>query len=248
MNLLYIAHRIPYPPNKGDKIRSYHQIRQLGAVHEVDLCTLFDDPRDQQYVGDLSKLCAEVTAIPLSSWGARARAAWALATGRSFSPAFFCEPGLRSAIAERCRMRRYDAVVLFGSMMGALLPWQPERGSIPCLADYCDLDSAKWAAFSEYGSPPRRALYRAEARRLGDYEQRLARDCHRVVFATAAEAEDFCALYKDMEMETIAPNVEVVPNGVDHDYFAACKITAATTPTVVFTGAMDYLPNFQAME
>ena len=85
MRILYLAHRIPYPPNKGDKIRSYHHVRYLAQHHDVHLLAFFDDPRDVQWVSVLREHCSDVVAIPLEKKRALIRGVCALARGRSLS-------------------------------------------------------------------------------------------------------------------------------------------------------------------
>ena len=59
-NILFLTHRLPYPPNKGDKVRSYHLLKHLAARHRVFLATYVDDPDDEIYVGRVRDLCADL--------------------------------------------------------------------------------------------------------------------------------------------------------------------------------------------
>ena len=59
-NLLYLVHRMPYPPNKGDKVRSYHLLKYLTARHRVFVGTFIDDPEDEAHVDTLRGLCADL--------------------------------------------------------------------------------------------------------------------------------------------------------------------------------------------
>jgi hypothetical protein len=59
-NVLYLVHRLPYPPNKGDKVRSYHLLKHLAARHRVFLGTFIDDPDDERHVDVVRGLCAEL--------------------------------------------------------------------------------------------------------------------------------------------------------------------------------------------
>jgi sugar transferase (PEP-CTERM/EpsH1 system associated) len=243
MRILYLAHRIPYPPNKGDKIRAYHQLRHLAAEHEVHLCTLVDDPDDMRHAETLRELCSEVDAFWLGAMPARARALVALLSGRSFSPAFFGEPRAAARVGQLLEGGGWDASIIFSSGVGGLLPDSlPPRGLVT-LADYCDLDSAKWSALARGSTAPRSWMYGAEARALARYELDFADRCERIVFATPLEAEDFAALAGSRSV----PPIEVIANGVDHDFFANDgSVPMADKPTIVFTGAMDYRPNFEA--
>ena len=247
MRILYLAHRIPYPPNKGDKIRAYHQVRHLATEHDVDVCTLFDDAADERHVADLERLGVRVHAHRLGYVGARARALWDLARGRTFSPGFFREPLLRETVAALLARDDYDVVVVFCSAMGDMLPRRFVESDTPLLADYCDLDSAKWAALAPGQAAPLRVAFSAEARRLAAYETTLAERCERVVFATPAEADDFVALHPEGQISEAARSVEVIPNGVDRTRFDRGDRQPSSRPSLVFTGAMDYRPNHEAM-
>lgn len=238
MKILYLAHRIPYPPDKGDKIRAYHQIRHLAERHDVHLYTLVDDEDDWLWVPELEQICARVHAFRLSPWGAIARAGTACAFGAAFSPAFFGESRLQAAVAEAVEKQNFDAAIVFCSAMMAALP--KRTGNLPILADYCDLDSAKWEAYANRSHPPRSWLFSAEARRLAAFEIRGAGRSCRTVFATGLEAEDFMRLPGGSSQP-----VEVIPNGVDHAAFARSEVEPDSEPSVIFTGAMDYRPNHE---
>lgn len=242
MRILYLAHRIPYPPDKGDKIRAYHQLRHLAAAHEVHLATLVDDRADQQHDEVLRQMCRNVDAQWIGPLAARGRALRALLRGEAFSPAFFAQPQLSARVASRLQRGGWDAVMLFSSGAGGLLPGGlPPAGTV-CVADFCDLDSAKWAAMAARAPVPRRWLYAAEATNLARYELQLGGSCQRVVFATPQEAED----YANLDTGRSLPLLEVIANGVDHEAFARDDRPQSAEPTVVFTGAMDYRPNHEA--
>ena len=58
--LLYLVHRMPYPPNKGDKVRSYHLLKHLAKRHQVFVGTFVDDPDDLCHLPQLRAMCAGV--------------------------------------------------------------------------------------------------------------------------------------------------------------------------------------------
>ena len=73
--LLFLAHRLPYPPNKGDKVRSYHLLRHLAQRYRIVLGTFIDDPLDWQHVEKVRRLCAEVHVEAIVPWRRRVRSA-----------------------------------------------------------------------------------------------------------------------------------------------------------------------------
>src|SRR5215475_12892999 len=99
MKLLYLAHRIPYPPNKGDKIRSYHELRALlERGHEVHALAFADDLNDLNYQVDLARMCASVEIVPLRRAWAGARSLANLVTDRPLSLGYFASRKMRRLV------------------------------------------------------------------------------------------------------------------------------------------------------
>src|SRR2546427_2525806 len=117
MRILFLAHRLPYPPNKGDKIRSFWEVRTLSQHHEVDLFCFYDDPQDRFQVVNLLEYCNSCYAEPVSFLGSRMRAMSALVCGRAFSTAFFYSKNMARRIAQAMQARAYDLIFVFGSSM-----------------------------------------------------------------------------------------------------------------------------------
>ena len=239
MNLLYLAHRIPYPPNKGEKIRAYHELRYLCRRHEVSLVCLVDRSEEWTYVDELRKLCRTVDAVPLRTPWASVKALVQLPRRRPLTLGYFGSSALEELVHLRLFTERYDAILVFSSSMGAYVE---DVTGTPVVVDFVDVDSHKWHQFARHQPRLRRWIYRLESQRLRAYEARLGRLAKACVFATDSDA----ALYRALAPEA---NIQVVPNGVDTDYFRpdlGNGYRHAAKPAVVFTGAMDYFPNADA--
>lgn len=240
MNILYLCHRIPYPPDKGDKIRSFHQIEQLAREHTVHLACLIDDPNDLQHVKTLEKYCASVDAVYQGRGAARLRALAALFTGAPLSVAAFASRALRKKIQARMRSETFDRIIMFSSAMAQYI--NPGSG-IPAVMDFVDLDSEKWRLYADVHPFPMSWVYRLEARRLARYEEQVARIFDHAIFVSEKEAELFRSRVTDQP-------VSVIPNGVDTDYYDPVLLAREDSgpPTLVFVGAMDYFPNVDAVQ
>lgn len=238
MNLLYLCHRIPYPPNKGDKIRSFHQIRSLSARHDVHLVTFADELGDLAHRDALRALCRSVDVTFRNPRTALVRAGLAAATGEALSVAAFRSAALRRAVDSVLARETIDAVIVFSSTMAQYVP-RPAPG--PVVLDMVDVDSEKWRAYGSILRPPRSWVYRLEGERLARFEDRVGNDCDHCVVATRAEA--------DLLRGRIRKPVSVVPNGVDLDYFHPVAGERATggEPAIAFVGMMDYTPNEDAV-
>ncbi len=269
MKILYLAHRIPYPPDKGDKIRSYNEIRYLSRSHDVDLVCLVDDPGDFRHEASLQKLCRRVAPVPLNTKAALLRGALWLAKGKPLSVGYFYSRRMQRIIDQWLAETAYGSVICFSSSMAEYLfrskAIAPAVGKIQegasrniadgrlCLImDFCDVDSDKWAQYASEAPFPKSLIYSLEHRRLTDYERLVAERFDCSVFVSNNEAELFKALNPGLS------NIRVVPNGVDHEYFDPSSALAQPevhskesarpdcgdyNPVLLFTGAMDYHAN-----
>jgi polysaccharide biosynthesis protein PslH len=241
--LLYLVHRMPYPPDKGDKVRSYHLLQHLRARHEVHLGTFMDDPADAAHIDALRGLCASLHVAPLHPLRARLASLAGLLRGDALTLHYYRDAGLRRWVAQTLARERIDAVVVFSSSMAQ---YAQGLAGQPVLVDFVDVDSAKWTAYAEQHRWPMSWLYRREGRKLLAYERAVAKVSRRSFFATDKET----ALFLQMAPEC-AGGVEPMGNGVDAGYFApAAERVSPYAPgetPIVFTGAMDYWPNIDAV-
>src|SRR5882724_4008052 len=240
MNILYICHRIPYPPNKGEKIRVFYQLRYLAAQHTVHLACLVDAPEDVQYVKALEQYCASIDAFYRPRIGAKLLALRALCTKQPLSVAAFYSAAFARKIRQRLQAEPIDRIVVGSSSMAVYFQQVSE---IPKVIDFVDADSEKWRLFADYHPWVLSWIYRLEARRLAQYEIEVARTFDHTVFVTDREA-------RLLRQHVPERPISVIPNGVDLEYFTPPQDAGGTTepPMLVFTGAMDYFPNVDAVD
>jgi len=245
--LLFLAHRIPYPPEKGEKIRSWHMLRHLAERWEVDLGCLADDPADLAHLPVLRAVCRAVECRPT---GARSRlAARALLRARPGLPltlGWFHDPGLDRWVQDGLLAGRYDAALVYSSAMAPyLMGPAARRPGLRRVLDFVDVDSEKWLAYTDGARAPMRQVWAREARTLLAFERRAALSFDRSVFVSAEEARRFAELAPDC-----ADRLDHVDNGVELDRFDPSRSYPdpfAGAPALVFTGTMDYRPNVEAV-
>ena len=245
-NVLYLVHRLPYPPNKGDKVRSYHLLKHLAARHRVFLGTFVDDPDDEVHLPTVHAMCAGMHASRLRPRWAKVRSLTGLVTGAALGLGYYRDARLAAWVGELQATTSIDATVVFSSTMAQYAPQSRRDGEPPLLVDFVDLDSAKWAQYAERHTWPLSWIYAREARLLLAYERALAVRAQRSFFVTEKETQ----LFRDAAPEC-AGAVEAMGNGVDAEFFAPQPDRASPFPAgelpVVFTGAMDYWPNVDAV-
>jgi sugar transferase (PEP-CTERM/EpsH1 system associated) len=238
-DLLFLTHRIPYPPNKGDKIRSWHFLRHLAGKHRVHLGCFVDDPEDLQYAPILRELCAECRFELLPRRLINRRTIGALTEGLPISVGHYRSHAMTAwatALAGRL-----DAVYVFSSAMVPHAPQGPYR-----VLDFVDVDSDKWRQYAAAKSFPVSWIYRREHRTLLDFDRRAAVGADAILFVSRTEADLFQSLAPEA-----ADRVRAVPNGVDVDYFEPApdrpEPEGFSGADIVFTGAMDYVANIDAV-
>lgn len=243
MKILYLVHRLPYPPNKGDKVRSYHLLKHLAARHEVHLGTFIDDPDDEPHLPRVRALCASLHVARLNPRTAKLLSLRGLLSGEALSLPYYRDAGLQAWVNETAARVGFDAVVVFSGVMA-----QYTRGlrGVKTLVDFVDVDSAKWRDYAPEHAWPMSWLYRREFRHLLGFEQRVAREAQCSFFVTDNEVALFRELSPGPPLRLAA-----LGNGVDADFFApdparANPFAAGELP-LVFTGAMDYWPNVDAV-
>ncbi len=243
-DILYLAHRIPYPPDKGDKIRSYHLLRRLARDYRVHLGAFIDDRRDRAYIDKVRTLCADTCLIEMAPWRSRLLSARGLLTGEALTLPYYRHRGMRAWVRQVLDRYTPKAVVCFS---GAMAQYLRDVGDGPRrIVDFVDVDSDKWLQYSATRHGPMRWLYRREARTLLAYERAVAATSDASIFVSPNEV----ALFRRLAPETEARLV-VIGNGVDVDYFDPQRDydNPYTTPgpVMVFTGAMDYWANIDAV-
>jgi len=247
--LLFLCHRIPYPPNKGDKIRSFHLLHHLSQHFDIYLASFVDDPQDWPWVPEVEKFCRATCLRPLRPWHATLRSLRGLLSGQALSVPYYADRPLQRWVAQIVAAHDIRHAIVYSSSMAQFLPAKG-RNFQRKVIDFVDVDSDKWAQYATRKYPPMRWVYRREARCLLRLEQTLAQVFDAGLFVSSAEA----ALFHQLSPDT-AHKVGFYNNGVNGNYFDPDFDRAAAMPNpfpdssqpLVFTGAMDYWPNVDAV-
>ncbi len=235
--VLYLTHRVPHPPDRGDRIRNFHLLRRLAARGRVWLACLADEPVSEESASVLRSLCEAVAIVPVRPKLRWANAGLSLLSGRSLSEGAFFDPTLTSIVDNWSRsVGPFAAAVASASSLAPYLR-RPALADTPAFVDVVDVDSQKWLDFAAATRGPKRRLYQLEGRRLRKLEAGLPHWAAGVSLVSRPEADVYDA-FAGPGAATVATN------GVDLDYFRPTG--AEERPACVFVGALDYLPNVDA--
>lgn len=234
--MLMLTHRVPYPPDKGDRIRTYHILKHLSQRATIHLACLADEPPHPETQEVLSRFCERVEVVHLSSKWRWARVAGSLAKGQTASEGAFWTSRLKQVLAAWGRQNRYDATLISAS---SLVPYVriPGLRDVPTVVDLVDVDSQKWFDYAQATRGPKRWLYTLEGHRVRRVERDVANWARAVTLVSEAEAE----LYR-RKVRSDGP-IHAITNGVDLDHFRPMPPPSGREHGCVFVGAMDYRPN-----
>lgn len=237
--VLMLTHRLPYPPDRGDRIRSYHLLRTLNRHADVAIACTSDEPVWLQHHQLLATMAGRVAIYPVSSGWSRLRGLAAQVRGRAATPACFYRYGLAEQIRQWHEQTPFDAILTFCTGMigyARALTGTAHAGARPFhVLDLVDVDSLKWQAYARQTRPPVGWVYGIEARRLRRIEAGLEDRIDAVTVTTEAEAQTY------REHVGGAVPLVAVSNGVDVGYFHPLPDSAA--PQIVFVGVLNYKPN-----
>ena len=247
--LLFLCHRIPYPPNKGDKIRSFHLLRHLSSHFDIYLAGFVDDPADWSGADNLNDYCREIYLRPLKPGLAKWKSLSGLLTGQALTLPYYADSKMQRWVAAICASQGIRHVLVYSAAMAQFLPTGEQQFERKVI-DFVDVDSDKWGQYAGQKPWPLNWLYRREARQLLRCEKGLAAEFDASLFVSSAEA----SLFRRLSPET-ADRTGFYNNGVDFHYFdpSTPEDSVQQSPypddcrALVFTGAMDYWPNVDAV-
>lgn len=242
--ILFLSHRVPFPPDRGDKIRSHHLLKALARLGPVHVGTFGETPVDMEQKDELRSLAKThlLTARkrPLMQAGVEA-----LLSQKPVSLTAFDDVEMRRFVAKTLKNHPIETIFVFSGQMG-----QYVHDDFPgrIVIDLCDVDSAKFEAYAAAGQRP--WLNRREAKLLMREEARLARRADTTLLISDNEAD----LFRSRLGDVAGTNIVTLGNGIDAALFdpeiveLQPDLEEGHDPQLVFTGQMDYSPNIEAVQ
>jgi polysaccharide biosynthesis protein PslH len=240
VKILFLAHRIPYPPNKGEKTRCFHELRYLAARHSIDLFCFADSDREAEGKQGLEQFCRTVHVETLPPRIGLARAAGYAWSGLPASILYYRSRTMQKAVRKALEEESYDLIFVYCSSMAQFIP---DPAPAVTMIDFVDADSSKWKQYASRSVFPKSWFYTREGSLLARYEKQVANDFDVSIVATLQESLELggggCS------------SVEVVENGVTPPSTKGPQSLPAEIqklqPYVLFVGTMNYRPNADAV-
>ena len=239
MKVLFLSQRVPFPPDRGDRITTHHFLEHLiekGA--EIRIGCMADEDQDAASIVHLKTRVKDVCAPRIHPGTLRKLASLrALLTGESQTTAFFRNRELQDTVDRWIQEDKPDLVYVYSSSMAQYVLHHPD---LRRLMQFAELDSDKWRQYSENANWPLSWIYQREARKLLAFETKVAQTFTHSAVVSEIEKELFV-----QKIPGVTPLV--LPNGVDVDHFQTSGDANRDPHAVVFTGVMDYEPNIQGV-
>ncbi len=237
MRVLVLTHRFPYPPDRGDRIRSWGEVTHLARRHEVWLACVDREAPPPEHLAHVRTHCREVAVFVRSHRRSLAHGAASLLAGRSINEGYFHDRRLAALLADWGRKLSFDAVLTYSPAMSLYAHLVPSARRV---LDMNDVESEKWRSYAERSLPPFRWLYALEARRLPRAEAEWVR------------GHDVTVLVNALEQRKLPPHLTprscVVRTGIDLARYAdQCPGDIPQEPVVGIVGSMSYAPNVRAV-
>ena len=240
MRILFLTHRVPYPPDRGDCIRSFNFIKHLSKRHEIDLMSVsFEKNPSTEVKKNLEKFCRNVNIFPINYKKNIIKAIPFLFTKIPLTIPIFHSGDLLASLKKSLSHNKYDLIYIYSSSMAQYVD---KVYNIPKIMDFIDVDSEKWNDYAQRAWGIKRWIYNREAKHLRDYEKIIERSCQASVLVSPAEVSLFKSFVPDAKAYNI-PNGVDLPKAREH-IFSSSK----ENNRIVFVGVMDYFPNIDAVK
>jgi len=243
-----LTHRVPFPPDRGDRIRSWNILKHLAKTNQMSLGCVSDEPVTADIRAKLDSVCERISIANVGSRTKWMRAGISASRGRSLTEGLFWSPALDRTLTRWTQEQQFDAVIVYCSSM-LRYARRPHLKTTPHFVDLVDVDSQKFYEYADNAKSWKKAIYRTEANRVQRLEHDAVRLSKAVTLVSDAEADVLCGTLQSGEH-----GVHGIANGVDTEYFTPQQSTDAQeacdelkSPSFVFVGVMNYPPNVEAL-
>ncbi|MDC8830327.1 TIGR03087 family PEP-CTERM/XrtA system glycosyltransferase [Alteromonas gilva] len=246
--VLFLCHRIPFPPNKGDKITTYNLVKYLAKRYRLVIGCFIDDEHDKQYIPTVEQMCDELFTVDITAKSNLRSGVMSLFANKPVSTYHYNSAAMQQWVDDVTERRGIKHLIAYSAGTAQFIEGAKHRDK-KRIVDMADVDSDKWQQYAAKKPFYSAWVYAREHRLVKQYEQQILRDFDAVTLITDEERD----LFKSLSPASFANKIVTLGNGVDTEYFdPQAQFDFTDKPDdghelICFTGAMDYWANEDAV-
>jgi sugar transferase (PEP-CTERM/EpsH1 system associated) len=235
MRILCLTSRLPYPPNRGDRLRAFHFIEHLSREHELSLVSFIASESERDHMASLRAYCQDVRVLPMSPWRSALSTALNIWRREPLQALYYRLGVMRRLVDDLVATSGFDAAYVHLFRMAPYVAHHPQLYRI---VDLTDVISKEIDLSLPYRDPASRAVYRLERGRIGRYERWVAGSFEETWLISESDRQA-------LALACPQANIRVVPNGVDLEQFHPTG-QACSPDSLIFVGHLRVPHNMDA--
>ena len=236
MKILFLGLRFPYPPHRGDKIRTYNFLKNLSQRHSISFASFVQSPLEASSISQLREYCDQVETVEFSSLRAYGNCMLFFSFGEPFQVTYWHSPEMQRQVDEIIGRSDFDVIHAQFFRMAQYITKYTDHCKV---LDSCDSYSLNLSRRARLDRGILWPLLKVEANRVRIYETEIARWFDRVTMVSSLDRDHLLSINGSVP-------VSIVPMGVDLEYFQPNR--TEDEPNLLFTGIMSYFPNVDAVQ
>ncbi len=237
MRLLALTARLPYPPDRGDRLRAYHFLRTLSLEHDITLLSFIAAEREREHLPALRKICRRVEVVRLPKWRSALNVGLNFWRSLPLQALYYRSAAMQRLVNRVLAEERFDAVYVHLFRMAQFVDEGGQRAGYR-IVDLTDVISKEIARSLPYRGLASRWLYAIERPRIVRYETRLARTFEEAWLVSPADRDE-------LKRRVPQANLHVVSNGVDTEMLHPTGQPPLPN-SLLFVGHMSVFHNMDA--
>jgi sugar transferase (PEP-CTERM/EpsH1 system associated) len=235
MRILCLTSRLPYPPNRGDRLRAFHFLEHLSRKHELTLVSFIADDSEQDHVPSLQGYCRDLHVLPMSPLRSAMSVTCNVWRREPLQVLYYRLERMRRLLAELTAATEFDAIYVH---LFRMAPYAADYPGLYRIVDLTDVISKEISLSLPYRGLASRLVYEIEKSRIAHYERWVAGTFEETWLISEAD-------WKLLTAACPTANIRIMPNGVDLDLFQPTGQTYQPN-SLIFVGHMGVFHNIDA--
>ena len=235
MRILALTARLPFPPNRGDRLRAYNFLKSLSREHEIHLVSFITNYSELEHINELRKYCHDIQVIKQSVWSSFFKVGTNLLKKTPLQVLYYASRDMEWLIRSKLAQQSFDIAYIH---LFRMAPYLENNHELYRILDLTDIISREISRSIKYRAIPSRLLYLIELPRIQQYERTIAKNFEEIWLISSADREAF-------HVASSSARIEIISNGIDTSrYFPSGE--AIEQNSIIMTGHFNVPHNIDA--